>query len=125
MTQRQPRKTSSDENKTSPIREKADEGYELAVSSGKIKRVTISLDPDAAVEVTILKKKPNGTVTLGRKISSSNAERHFPGIKPNLKFDRINWTVVLICAALLIYRLGRLPSDRSSIVQVRLGEAFG
>ncbi|BBY26580.1 ImmA/IrrE family metallo-endopeptidase [Mycolicibacterium sediminis] len=27
--------------------------------------------------------------------------------------------------ALLIYRLGRLPSDRSSIVQVRLGEAFG
>jgi hypothetical protein len=26
---------------------------------------------------------------------------------------------------LLIYRLGRLPSDRSSIVQVRLGEAFG
>jgi len=28
-------------------------------------------------------------------------------------------------AALLVYRLGRLPSDRSSIVQVRLGEAFG
>jgi hypothetical protein len=28
-------------------------------------------------------------------------------------------------AALLIYRLGRMPSDRSSIVQVRLGEAFG
>ena len=28
-------------------------------------------------------------------------------------------------AALLIYRLGRLPTDRSSIVQVRLGEAFG
>lgn len=28
-------------------------------------------------------------------------------------------------AALLTYRLGRLPSDRSSIVQVRLGEAFG
>ena len=28
-------------------------------------------------------------------------------------------------AALLIYRLGRLPSDRSSIVQVRLGEAVG
>jgi hypothetical protein len=28
-------------------------------------------------------------------------------------------------AALLIYRLGRLPSDRSSFVQVRLGEAFG
>jgi hypothetical protein len=28
-------------------------------------------------------------------------------------------------AALLIYRLGRLPSDRSSIVQIRLGEAFG
>ena len=28
-------------------------------------------------------------------------------------------------AALLIYRLGRLPSDRSSIFQVRLGEAFG
>lgn len=28
-------------------------------------------------------------------------------------------------AALLLYRLGRLPSDRSSIVQVRLGEAFG
>lgn len=28
-------------------------------------------------------------------------------------------------AALLIYRLGRLPSDRSSMVQVRLGEAFG
>ncbi|MGK2881815.1 MAG: ImmA/IrrE family metallo-endopeptidase [Mycobacterium sp.] len=28
-------------------------------------------------------------------------------------------------AALLIYRLGRLPSDRASIVQVRLGEAFG
>ena len=28
-------------------------------------------------------------------------------------------------AALLGYRLGRLPSDRSSIVQVRLGEAFG
>jgi hypothetical protein len=28
-------------------------------------------------------------------------------------------------AALLIYRLGRLPGDRSSIVQIRLGEAFG
>ncbi len=28
-------------------------------------------------------------------------------------------------AALLLYRLGRSPSDRSSIVQVRLGEAFG
>lgn len=28
-------------------------------------------------------------------------------------------------AALLIYRLGRMPSDRSSLVQVRLGEAFG
>lgn len=28
-------------------------------------------------------------------------------------------------AALLLYRLGRLPSDRSSIIQVRLGEAFG
>jgi len=28
-------------------------------------------------------------------------------------------------AALLLYRLGRLPSDRASIVQVRLGEAFG
>ncbi len=28
-------------------------------------------------------------------------------------------------AALLLYRLGRMPSDRSSIVQVRLGEAFG
>ena len=28
-------------------------------------------------------------------------------------------------AALLVYRLGRLPSDRASIVQVRLGEAFG
>ncbi len=28
-------------------------------------------------------------------------------------------------AALLIYRLGRLPSDRSSLVQVRLGEACG
>ncbi|MGL4305251.1 MAG: ImmA/IrrE family metallo-endopeptidase [Mycobacteriaceae bacterium] len=28
-------------------------------------------------------------------------------------------------AAMLIYRLGRLPSDRSSIVQLRLGEAFG
>jgi len=28
-------------------------------------------------------------------------------------------------AALLLYRLGRRPSDRSSIVQVRLGEAFG
>jgi hypothetical protein len=28
-------------------------------------------------------------------------------------------------AALLIYRLGRLPCDRSSIVQIRLGEAFG
>jgi hypothetical protein len=28
-------------------------------------------------------------------------------------------------AALLIYRLGRMPSDRSSIVQIRLGEAFG
>ena len=28
-------------------------------------------------------------------------------------------------AALLAYRLGRLRSDRSSIVQVRLGEAFG
>ncbi len=28
-------------------------------------------------------------------------------------------------AALLLYRLGRLRSDRSSIVQVRLGEAFG
>lgn len=28
-------------------------------------------------------------------------------------------------AALLIYRLGRRPSDRASIVQVRLGEAFG
>ena len=28
-------------------------------------------------------------------------------------------------AALLIYRLGRLPSDRSSIVQVRLGGVAG
>lgn len=28
-------------------------------------------------------------------------------------------------AALLLYRLGRLRSDRSSIEQVRLGEAFG
>lgn len=28
-------------------------------------------------------------------------------------------------AALLVHRLGRLPSDRASIVQVRLGEAFG
>lgn len=28
-------------------------------------------------------------------------------------------------AALLVYRLGRVPSDRASIVQVRLGEAFG
>jgi hypothetical protein len=28
-------------------------------------------------------------------------------------------------AALLLYRLGRLPCDRSSLVQVRLGEAFG
>jgi hypothetical protein len=28
-------------------------------------------------------------------------------------------------AALLLYRLGRLPCDRSSIVQIRLGEAFG
>jgi len=28
-------------------------------------------------------------------------------------------------AALLMYRLGRLRCDRSSIVQVRLGEAFG
>jgi hypothetical protein len=28
-------------------------------------------------------------------------------------------------AALLIYRLGRMPSDRSSIFQVRLWEAFG
>ena len=28
-------------------------------------------------------------------------------------------------AALLSFRLGRLPSDRSSLVQVRLGEAFG
>ena len=28
-------------------------------------------------------------------------------------------------AALLLYRLGRLPSDRASIVQVRLGEACG
>lgn len=28
-------------------------------------------------------------------------------------------------AALLLYRLGRLPSDRASIVQIRLGEAFG
>jgi hypothetical protein len=28
-------------------------------------------------------------------------------------------------AALLLYRLGRLPSDRASIVAVRLGEAFG
>jgi hypothetical protein len=28
-------------------------------------------------------------------------------------------------AALLLFRLGRLPSDRASIVQVRLGEAFG
>ncbi len=28
-------------------------------------------------------------------------------------------------AALLLYRLGRLRSDRSSIVQIRLGEAFG
>ena len=28
-------------------------------------------------------------------------------------------------AALLIYRLGRIPSDRSSRLQVRLGEAFG
>jgi hypothetical protein len=28
-------------------------------------------------------------------------------------------------AALLSYRLGRLRSDRSSIIQVRLGEAFG
>jgi hypothetical protein len=28
-------------------------------------------------------------------------------------------------AALLIFRLGRMPSDRASIVQVRLGEAFG
>ena len=28
-------------------------------------------------------------------------------------------------AALLIYRLGRIPSDRSSLFQVRLGEAFG
>jgi len=28
-------------------------------------------------------------------------------------------------AALLLYRLGRLPDDRSSIIQVRLGEAFG
>jgi hypothetical protein len=28
-------------------------------------------------------------------------------------------------AALLIYRLGRMPSDRASIVQIRLGEAFG
>ena len=28
-------------------------------------------------------------------------------------------------AALLIYRLGRMPSDRSSLFQVRLGEAFG
>jgi hypothetical protein len=28
-------------------------------------------------------------------------------------------------AALLIYRLGRMPSDRSSLVQIRLGEAFG
>ncbi|MCH9640391.1 MAG: DUF955 domain-containing protein [Actinomycetia bacterium] len=27
--------------------------------------------------------------------------------------------------ALLVHRLGRLPSDRASIVQVRLGEAFG
>lgn len=28
-------------------------------------------------------------------------------------------------AALLLYRLGRLPSDRASMIQVRLGEAFG
>ncbi len=28
-------------------------------------------------------------------------------------------------AALLLYRLGRLPSDRASIIWVRLGEAFG
>ena len=28
-------------------------------------------------------------------------------------------------AALLLYRLGRLPSDRASIIQIRLGEAFG
>lgn len=28
-------------------------------------------------------------------------------------------------AALLLYRLGRLPSDRASAVAVRLGEAFG
>lgn len=28
-------------------------------------------------------------------------------------------------AALLLYRLGRSPADRASIVQVRLGEAFG
>jgi len=28
-------------------------------------------------------------------------------------------------AALLLYRLGRLPSDRASKTQVRLGEAFG
>lgn len=28
-------------------------------------------------------------------------------------------------AALLLYRLGRLPSDRASMIAVRLGEAFG
>lgn len=28
-------------------------------------------------------------------------------------------------AALLLYRLGRVPGDRASIVEVRLGEAFG
>lgn len=28
-------------------------------------------------------------------------------------------------AALVLYRLGRLPSDRASMVAVRLGEAFG
>lgn len=107
MTQRKPRKTSTDDSKASPTRETADEGYQLAVSSGKPTRVTISLDPDAAVEVIILKKKTNGTITLGKKISSSNTERHSPVFKPNLKFDRINWTVVLICAALLVYLLSR------------------
>lgn len=107
MTQRQPRKFPNDPSKASIPVEQTGEMYQLTVPSGKVKKVSLTLDSDAAVEVTILKKKKDGTVTSGRRIYSSNKEKHFPVLKTKFNFHRINWTVVIICAALLVYLTSR------------------
>jgi hypothetical protein len=95
LTRQQPSKTNSIEEEPSHLR----------IPAGEEKKITLILESEARVELTVVKKNDDGTISEEQRFKLSNIQKHPSALLR--KLAAFNWQMVFFIAALAIYLTSR------------------